>query len=528
MKKVFLGVLALILGASATLIGAAPGQLDSTFSVTSPGITYGTLFRAVGSGGSAIAASVVIQENGAMVVGGTCASTVTGDGTNVRNRFCLQRYRAPTVSVTGSWTDPNFGTSGTGGTVITAPFTSLDATLSTIAVLPDGKILAAGTCPQAGVSLFCVVRYLASGVVDSNTGFGSAGLATLSVSNSADLVTMKIRPDGRILLIGNCVVSSITSFCMAQMLANGSRDTSFGASNSGQVISQGTKNRTATSALIRSDGSIVVAGLCTDIGSNFCVRRYTAAGAVDTTFASSGIADRTIHVSVGTGVNPTLSGGIVETATGKLLLSGRCQDNATGVNYYVFCTLRLLEDGTADLPFGVNGGFSNVMGAANSTPHAIAVQPDGKYVIVGECGNNGTIDFCAARYHSEGALDNSFDGDGIIGLLTNKTPGYALGLAIQPDGKPVLVGGCANGSQIQFCTVRLEGGPYGYRDCSMDIDADGKVMGLTDALIHARVTAGLSGDAVLNGVVFASGAKRTTWPAIRDYLGYHCGMRVLP
>ena len=53
-------------------------------------------------------------------------------------------------------------------------------------------------------------------------------------------------------------------------------------------------------------------------------------------------------------------------------------------------------------------------------------------------------------------------------------------------------------------------------------------MGLTDALIHARVTAGMSGDAVLAGVAFAPGAKRTTWPLIRDYLGYQCGMRVLP
>jgi hypothetical protein len=99
---------------------------------------------------------------------------------------------------------------------------------------------------------------------------------------------------------------------------------------------------------------------------------------------------------------------------------------------------------------------------------------------------------------------------------------------MQTDGKIWVAGGCTDNGTGKFCTVRLQGGPYGYKQCTMDIDGDGQVLGTTDAIIHARVTAGLSGSAVLNGLSFAPSAQRTTWPAIRDFLGYHCGMRVLP
>jgi hypothetical protein len=32
----------------------------------------------------------------------------------------------------------------------------------------------------------------------------------------------------------------------------------------------------------------------------------------------------------------------------------------------------------------------------------------------------------------------------------------------------------------------------------------------------------------MSGLAFAPGARRTTWPLIRDYLGNQCGMMVSP
>jgi hypothetical protein len=60
----------------------------------------------------------------------------------------------------------------------------------------------------------------------------------------------------------------------------------------------------------------------------------------------------------------------------------------------------------------------------------------------------------------------------------------------------------------------------------MDIDGDGKVLATTDALIQTRIALGLRGSAVTNGISFPSGATRTSWTAIRNYLATQCGMEL--
>ena len=104
----------------------------------------------------------------------------------------------------------------------------------------------------------------------------------------------------------------------------------------------------------------------------------------------------------------------------------------------------------------------------------------------------------------------------------------ATALALQPDGKIVVAGECSNGSNNDFCLARYEGGPFDSRNCSMDIDGDNRVLATTDMLIGARVALGLTGNAVIGGITFASHATRTTWPAIRDYLVSQCGMSIVP
>lgn len=80
--------------------------------------------------------------------------------------------------------------------------------------------------------------------------------------------------------------------------------------------------------------------------------------------------------------------------------------------------------------------------------------------------------------------------------------------------------------RVDFMRVRLvRGGEAfdGWRHCSPDIDGDGQVMPTTDALIMARINAGVTSAAAIGGIVFPQAAQRTTWTAIRDYLNRHCG-----
>jgi Protein of unknown function (DUF1566) len=60
--------------------------------------------------------------------------------------------------------------------------------------------------------------------------------------------------------------------------------------------------------------------------------------------------------------------------------------------------------------------------------------------------------------------------------------------------------------------------------CTMDIDGDGFVNTQIDALIHARIAAGMVGSNVLNGFTIPLNAARRDWPSIRDHLVNRCGM----
>ena len=69
-------------------------------------------------------------------------------------------------------------------------------------------------------------------------------------------------------------------------------------------------------------------------------------------------------------------------------------------------------------------------------------------------------------------------------------------------------------------------GPVVPGQCTMDIDGDGVVGTLTDVLMLARASMGLSGAAVTQNAVGAQ-ATRSTWHDIRAYLARTCGMRGL-
>ena len=185
--------------------------------------------------------------------------------------------------------------------------------------------------------------------------------------------------------------------------------------------------------------------------------------------------------------------------------------------------------GDLDLTFGAGTGkVMTAIGTGHDHGRAIALQPDGKIVVAGYCWNGSNYDFCLARYQANGALDTSFGSNGTIISPIGSHGDEAYAIALQPDGKIVVAGACDNGSNSDFCLARYEGGPFGYRNCTMDIDGDGVVLATTDSLIHARVALGMTGNAVTNGISFAGHAARQTWPDIRNFLVTQCGMTLAP
>ena len=519
---------------------AAPGQLDSGFASPAPGvIPGGVLTQTVGTGsftGNTSVSAVIAQPNGGILVGGTCNSAfnsgTASDGV-AKSRFCVTRYRAPSRPPSGSWIDPSFGNQGTTGVSIYTTLNNIPETMADLASLPDGKILMAGTCTDGAVNFFCVQRLLANGIIDYS--FGSQGSFISTFGANARLKKMLVQPDGRIVLLGNCAQTSpagTSQFCVTRRLADGAIDPSF-ASN-GVALLTTAFDRVLLGAVLRADGGIVMAGVCSDVGRSLCIRALTANGLQDSNFGPAATASaptNTTFISMGTSIGGDVS--IARTASGKYVLAINCVNTPTLANTFLFCLTRVSDNGSLDSSFGNSATNGRIyhriggLGSANASPFNLAIQPDGKIVAGGFC-SDASIDFCVARFHSDGPLDTSYDGVGFHTTLTTKPAAFGTAMTLQADGKVLIAGQCTDAGVTKYCTVRLEGGQYGYRNCTMDIDGDGRVMGLTDALIHARVSAGMSGAAVLNGVAFAPGARRTTWESIRDYLGNHCGMLVSP
>jgi uncharacterized delta-60 repeat protein/uncharacterized repeat protein (TIGR01451 family) len=80
------------------------------------------------------------------------------------------------------------------------------------------------------------------------------------------------------------------------------------------------------------------------------------------------------------------------------------------------------------------------------TTGGMAVQPDGRIVTVGRANFEETsTDFALVRYNTDGSPDTGFgDGDGIVTTDFDFGNDEGVGVALQPDGKIVAVGGTAN------------------------------------------------------------------------------------
>ena len=132
---------------------------------------------------------------------------------------------------------------------------------------------------------------------------------------------------------------------------------------------------------------------------------------------------------------------LIQPADQKIVLVGQVR-NAAVEN--VFGLARYNPDGSLDSSFGIGGTVitTQFSGSTNSGAIAAVLQPDGKIVAAGLALNtiSGFNEFAVARYNTDGTLDTSFNG---TGLVTTATPGgnaEAQAVMILPGGT-IVVGG---------------------------------------------------------------------------------------
>ena len=385
------------------------------------------------------------------------------------------------------------------------PISSTGDRAGAMTLQPDGKVLLAGQCDNVMVRDFCSVRYLPNGSLDATWNGTGKVITTISGSDSA--YAMSLQPDGKVLLAGSCEIP-YRSFCAVRYLANGTLDTTW--NGTGKVITTIGGSDSAYAMSLQPDGKVLLAGHCEIPYRSFCAVRYLANGTLDTTWNGTGKAIDNI------GSNYDRAYAIALQPDGNVLLAGFCYDGRKTD----FCSLRYLPNGTLDLAWG---RVITPVGGASSVASAIALQPDGKVLMSGSCAGG----FCAVRYLRNGAPDTTWNGTGKVITPISGGSDSSVAMILQPDGKVLLAGQCDNGTNNQFCSARYDGGPFVYQNCSPDLDGDGFFLATKDALIYTRIALGITGPAVIGGITFAPSATRSTWSLIRDYLVTQCGMSLV-
>src|SRR6266542_3914997 len=314
-----------------------------------------------------------------------------------------------------------------------------------VAAQRDGKILVAGYA-EVRNNQFALVRYNSDGNLDTSLN-GSGKLTTAVGARDCHGQGMALQSDGKIVVAGYSFnAGGYCSFTVLRYGADGSLDTSF--ADSGKVTTNiGTKNASAESVTIQSDGKIVVAGSFNASNNDFAVVRYSVNGTLDTSFNKTGKATADFGAD-------DFGRSVGMHGDGKIVVTGY----ATAGNTEKFALARYNADGTLDTSFGGTGRVMTDVGISGSNATGVALQKDGKIVAAGYAvKNNGRdYDFACLRYNTDGSLDQGFGDQGKVTTVVGQGDDKANAVAVQSDGKIIVAGSAYVGDDSQFAVVRYD------------------------------------------------------------------------
>jgi len=434
------------------------GSLDASFN---PGAGVGS-----SAGYPGRVNSIVVQSDGKVLIGGYF---FTFDGTN---RNGIARLNA-------------------NGTLDTSfSFTQAQASVSSMALQPNGKVVIGGGITVNGTNHNTIARLNADGSLDSDFnpttyGYPNGGVTSVVVQSDGKVVigggfiavnsvgrnriarlnadgsldgsfnpdigpgnffgvwAVGLQSDGKLLIGGDfTTIRGQSRKAIARLNADGSLDVSF---HPGMSVG-------ASSVVVQPDGKVLVGDVFTFInGTNrYASTRLNANGSLDSTFISdTNFRPNLIELNFDD-CGPQSCGCekyvvpfvLLTQPDGKVLIGVQtetfiyCPDGGGGV-FYSHVLARLNADGGLDGSFYPGPGWSAYAGISR----ALAVQPNGKVIVGGSFGSiNGTNRYGIARLNANGSLDGSFQ-NGMSGV--RNAGGYSgriEAVAVQPDGK-VLIGG---------------------------------------------------------------------------------------
>ncbi|MGW4245221.1 hypothetical protein [Nocardia sp. NPDC004722] len=192
---------------------------------------------------------------------------------------------------------------------------------------------------------------------------------------------------------------------------------------------------------------LAIAGLTLSACAGAHGSSVVSAGVLDSGFGTGG------KVTSDLGSAADRANAVVVQPDGKIVVAGSTQDPAQGDN---FAVVRYNPDGKLDNDFGTGGKAITDFGGKSDVAAAVAIQSDGKLVVVGTSHGTTTGDNIAvARYGSDGKPDAGFGTGGQVSTDLGTAADHGNAVAVQSDGKILVAGSTMDPTQgDNFVVVR--------------------------------------------------------------------------
>jgi uncharacterized delta-60 repeat protein len=251
-----------------------------------------------------------------------------------------------------------------------------------LAVQPDGKILAVGQDQRAGQTLIdgIIMRLEADGKVDST--FGTNGIVKTDIEYDYSLFRdLLLNEDGSIIAAGNCANDNY-DILLAKYDNDGQPDATFG--NNGIKVHNLNTGTDDAFAIMRHpiDGRILIGGRIGHGSSktDMLLMAIDESGAIDSAFGVDGLSIQDVKSA------ETFTDMTVQT-NGKIVMCGTSGGTGLGSNDWLVA--RFNEDGTVDSSFGQSGGYTiTEAGSFFSEADGVALQSTGRIITVGIAAND--------------------------------------------------------------------------------------------------------------------------------------------
>ena len=399
--------------ASPAFLLAYPGELDTSFG-------GGGIFL-YGTAGDQ-ATDLAIQPDGKIVLAGVSTGDLNAHiWPTVPNDFAVIRLNADGTL------DASFGTNGK----VTTDFGGSSDIAYAVVLQPAGKVIAAGISTAGDTRYFALARYHSDGTLDAS--FDGDGKLTTEFggSNNSGVQSLFLQSDGKIVAAGT-VNTGNWNFVVVRYNSDGTLDTTF--DGDGMTITDIIGRVDGASAvLVQPDGKIVAGGY-TNVRwgtEDFALVRYNSDGTLDASFGTGGKVVTDFNAN---STHDAINDLALQT-DGKIVAVGKSNTWNDNPNTASIGIVRYNADGTLDTTFGTNGKVSTDFGGPGNSAAKTAIDSNGGIVVTAQGPR-----YLVASYRPDGTLDPAFDSDGWVSLAVRNANDKARGLALQSDGKIVVVG----------------------------------------------------------------------------------------